>query len=270
MEKYLILFGAGASYGSDDPNFTPPLGGKALFNALFYFDPNGWGKLSKEQCKLFIDDFEVGMESISKNYPEIMPPLQRAMAKYFFEFKPRNANLYHELARKISLYNWNGSLATLNYERLLMFALETAGVKPFFDKRNENSNKEIEICIPHGTCNIFCTSVIANNTTQFRNCEIDGPVKLLSVPDAFKKEIETNAVPPVMSYFIPSKETMSGLTFIKNQRKRLEELIKESSIIGIIGLKTRIHDEHIWRPLAETNASIVYCSGKTAGDEFKK
>lgn len=270
MAKYLILFGAGASHGSDDPSFTPPLGGLDLFNALVSFNPNGWGKLTQQQQIIFANDFEKGMESISKSHPAIMPPLQRTMAEYFFGFKPRNTNLYYDLAKKIAAQNWDGCLATLNYEQLLTIALNTTGNKPFIGKKDKAESKEIEICIPHGTCNVFCTSVIAHTTTQFANCTVDGPIKILSEPAEFKKEIINNAVPPVMSYFTPSKETMSGVTFIENQRKRLKELIEQASVIGIIGIRARLHDVHIWAPLSKTNASIIFCSGKSAGDEFRE
>ena len=52
----LIIFGAGASYGSD-VCYVPPLGNK-LFNALTAFDPNGWGKLPQKYQELLQNDFE--------------------------------------------------------------------------------------------------------------------------------------------------------------------------------------------------------------------
>jgi hypothetical protein len=269
MAKHLIIFGAGASHGSDDTKLTPPLGGIDLFNALVSFNPSGWGKLTETQAQLFQDDFEKGMEAIFKTQPANMLPLQRAMAAYFFGFKPKASNLYFELAKKITDSNWDGAIATLNYEQLLTISLNAAGNKPFVGKKDEITDKDIEICIPHGSCNIFCTSVQANTTTLFSNCNVDGPIKLISKPDEFKKEIENNQIPPAMSYFTPSKDTMSGVSFIENQRKRLEELIEEAATICIVGIKTRLHDEHIWEPLLKTDANIIYCSGKTAGEEFK-
>ena len=44
MAKYLIIFGAGASYGSDTGGLIPPLGAQ-LFDELARYNPNGWGSI---------------------------------------------------------------------------------------------------------------------------------------------------------------------------------------------------------------------------------
>jgi hypothetical protein len=269
MPKNLLLLGAGASYGSDDPTITPPLGGISLFNSLTEFDPVGWGKLPEEQAAIFQDDFEKGMVDILNGKSGNELRLQRAMAAFFFNFQPRNTNLYFDLAKKIKQLKWEGVIATLNYEHLLTVALTETGNHPFFRNKGLIQQDGIEICFPHGTCNIFCTAVKAHPTSVFINCEVDGPIKYVTAPEDFKKEIENNAIPPVMSYFVPSKDTMSGVSFIKNQRKRLEELIIAAERIGIIGIKVRTHDQHIWGPLSKTDAQITYCSGESAGKDFE-
>jgi hypothetical protein len=62
MMKTLILFGAEASYGSDNSGI-PPLGNN-LFSELARFNPPGWGSLSIEYRNTFNDDFEQGMQKI--------------------------------------------------------------------------------------------------------------------------------------------------------------------------------------------------------------
>lgn len=54
----LILFGAGASYGSKNRD-VPPLGDE-LFLALQQFNPDGWGSLSPSLAGKFRGDFEKG------------------------------------------------------------------------------------------------------------------------------------------------------------------------------------------------------------------
>lgn len=265
----LIIFGAGASYGSDTIN-TPPISNQ-LFDILASFSPNTWGALNKEQRLLFLNDFENGMKRISEINPHALPPLQRAMAAYFFSFSPRDVNLYMKLARKILRSNWKGVLTTYNYERLLELSLLSVGIQPVVG--SQAISNQIELCIPHGTCHIFCDSVRgAASGVSFSGIGVstDGPVSVVSNSQEFHSRIINDAFPPVMSYFLPSKKTTSGVSFINNQRKRFIQLVNEANKIAVVGLRLRKHDIHIWEPLESTNAKILYVSGKSAGDEYRE
>ena len=269
MLRDLIIFGAGASFGSDIA-VTPPLGYK-LFDDLVIFNPEGWGKIDTNLAGIFRKDFEIGMKELSQSNLHALPPLQRAMALYFFRFIPSKSNLYIRLAERIKKKNWQGAIATFNYERLLELSLLSEGFRPVAGRESTSSN-EIEICFPHGCCHLFCTSV--RGTAQGisfsgTNVSTNGPIEVISDSLAFRDRIINDAFPPVMSYFIPSKITTSGASFIKNHRTRFSELVSQSSIIAVVGLCVRPHDVHIWEPLSETSAKIIYCSGKQGGAEFK-
>ncbi len=265
----LIIFGAGASFGSDSAH-VPPLGSE-LLDTLAEFFPNAWGAIPekyKNACRM---DFEQGMQLLSDEQPTLLPPLQRAMAAYFFNFLPQKTNLYLRLAKLIKLSNWNlkGSLVTFNYERMLPHSLYVNGLQPTVGSKPANSN-QIEICLPHGCCNLFCEAVKAYGNIVFTGIGIstDGEIKEINNPLEFHQRITSDKFPPVMSYFEPKKRTTSGVSFITNQRKRYEELVLDSTEIAIIGLKVRPHDNHIWDALAKTQAQVIYCSGKRGAIEF--
>lgn len=265
MSENVILFGAGASFGSDSIN-TPPLGSE-LFEALSAFNPDGWGRLPSDLADLFRTDFETGMKQVPGH---LLPPLQRVMAAYFFRFVPRRTNLYYQLAERILSRNWDGALVTINYERLLELSLMGASLCPVVG-RESNAANEVEICLPHGCCHIFCDSVRGSArgiSFSGRAVRTSGPVKVISDPDEFRSRIQGDAFPPVMSYFDPQKITTSGTNFITNQRERYSVLISAASSIAIVGVRVRPHDAHIWGPLAETNADIIYCSGAEEEDRF--
>lgn len=269
MGNNLIIFGAGASFGSDKSG-TPPLG-KDLFDALCSFNLEGWGQISKEFSTIFHEDFEVGMRYLAEKHSHFLPPLQRAMAEFFFNFMPQSTNFYIKLAEKVRNKKWAGSLATLNYERLLESSLISTGIQPIVGKTAE-SQYEIELCLPHGCCHIFCESVRGTArgiSFSGQNVTTNGPVKVITNQQEFSSRIANDAFPPVMSYFDPAKKTTSGVSFIENQRRRFSELVINASIIGIVGLKVRPHDKHIWDPISKSDSKIVYCSGITAGNEFK-
>lgn len=267
MTKYLIIFGAGASFGSDNNN-VPPLGSD-LFFALQRFNPDGWGKIDGNLANSFQFDFETTMPLLN---PHTMPPLQRAMAAYFFRFQPTQNSLYYKLANLIFQKAWDGALATFNYERLLEISLIAAGIQPFI-RNAPNHKKPIELCIPHGACHIFCQAVRGSAqgiSFSGPNITTNGPVEVIADPQVFQNRIVNDAFPPVMSYFEPAKRTTSGANFIEAQRIRFADLVDKAKKIAIIGLRVREHDKHIWEPLSKTNAKLIYCSGKSAGDEFSR
>jgi hypothetical protein len=273
--KNLIIFGAGASYGSDNCDKVPPLGNK-LFSALQEFDPSGWGKLDGLVAKEFEDDFEKAMNNLFSLNPYDIMPLQRSMAFYFFRFQPTLNNLYCHLAKLIFKRQWDGALITLNYERLLEIALNSVGISTYYvrtapPKFGISNTPSIELCIPHGACHIFCPAIKGGGKIKWdaSSTVTSGRVELVNEQDAFDKRIK-DGLPPVMSYFVPSKQTTSGIDFINEQRKRYKDLVGEADNIAIIGLKVREHDKHIWEPLANTKAKLIYCSGKEGADEFSK
>ncbi len=150
MTENLIVFGAGASTGSDTSR-TPPLG-NGLLSALQQFNPNIWNRIPSNLISHFTNDFEKGMEEISNNYSTGLAPLQRSMAEYFFQFYPSMNNLYIKLARKMVNKDWDGAFTTLNYERLLEKSMLTNNIALCV---GPSTNSQIEICFPHGCCHFF-------------------------------------------------------------------------------------------------------------------
>lgn len=268
MANSLILFGAGASYGSDSIG-TPPLGA-ALFDELQHFNPPGWGRLPSDISDVFLDDFEAGMRNLSKSKSHAMPPLQRAMAAYFFNFIPRTTNLYVQLGRRIVDSKWKGAIATLNYERLLELSLLHVGLQPVVNTVPQGE-RHIELCLPHGCCHIFCETARGGSRAVSMSgvgISTSGRIIVITNPSEFLARITRDAFPPVMSYFEPQKRTTSGVNFIRSQRARWTSLVSEASIITLIGIRVRSDDEHIWNPLTQTKGELIYCSGARAAEEF--
>lgn len=266
----VILFGAGASYGSNNRN-VPPIGDD-LFFALQQFNPTGWGSLPSSITQEFQGDFENGMTKLSQTHSHAMPILQRAMAAFFFNFIPTENNLYHILAKRIKESDWRGAIATLNYERLLEISLIYEGIQPVVGSEVKGKN-QIELCFPHGCCHLFCEGIKASaRGVSFSGVGVsfDGPIKIISNLQEHNYRINNDAVPPVMSYFEPQKNTSAGVSFVRGQRERWSQLISQSRVIAAIGIRVRERDSHIWNPLKETPAKIVYCGGSTGGQEFAR
>lgn len=306
MGRALILFGAGASFGSDAGE-TPPLG-QCLYNALAGFSPETWGRVSLTEAASFLEDFEKGMKAFADARPTQVDVLQRAMAAYFFQFKPSLTSAYVRLAKRIRDQNWNGALATLNYERLLTLSLRQAGLCVQY--RPPELYTDLELLLPHGCCNLFGnirapqstpgvpgdnlvaqrrtilklprradgTEIPVNLVTQNggpiafgERVMLDGEeIREIDAPDQYAKELRESTVPPVMSRFQPDKQTRAGVSFIVGQRQRFADLVRSAPVVAIVGVKVRPHDQHIWNPLAQTSARLVYCAGESAVPEFEQ
>jgi hypothetical protein len=80
---------------------------------------------------------------------------------------------------------------------------------------------------------------------RLRKCHsCQGPIQLdgnsrraIEAPEDFDEELRTNAIPPVMSYFRPDKQTRSGVSFIAQQRDRFDKLVETAPTVAIVGIK---------------------------------
>jgi hypothetical protein len=193
------------------------------------------------------------------------------MAGFFYRYGPTKDSLYARLAKRIEKAQWSGAIVTLNYERMLPLAFSRAGISAFCGPPAEKA-PPVELCFPHGCCHLFCESVMGNAaaiTMDGRAVNTNGPVIAVDEPREFWLRIRTQAFPPVMSYFEPSKFTTSGTNFITEQRARLQKLIVHADKIAVIGVAVREQDAHIWGALANAKSAIYYCSGKSAKSAFE-
>lgn len=269
MRRHLLFLGAGASFGSHpEKSNVPPLGAD-LFDELSRFDKSTWSLVPPEIQSVYRDDFEKGMLALNERLPHALTIVQRSMAAFFFRFAPTPSNLYVKLAKGIKATEWTGSVATLNYERMMQLALMNQGCKLFINARNSEG---IELCLPHGCCNLFCESVRGLSSAVSmagKSVTTHGPIVSVDHPDIFWSRIRHDAFPPVMSYFEPSKFTTSGADFIAAQRTRLSSLILEAAAIAVVGVQVREQDSHIWDSLAQTDARIYYCAGESAAQLYE-
>lgn len=201
MAQNLIIFGAGASYGSDSSG-VPPLT-TDLFDTLASFNPPGWGRLDTAWADEFRQDFEAAVRKLSEANAHAMAPLQRAMAAFFFNFRPGPNSLYVALAKAIAGNRWDGALGTLNYERLLELSLLSQGVQPFIGHPPSHLSR-VELCLPHGCCHIFSSAVRGSaRGISFSGPNIrtsGGKPEVIGDPEQFRQRIENDAFPPIMSH----------------------------------------------------------------------
>lgn len=254
----VVFLGAGASYGSEPTARVPPLGDK-LFEELTWFAPGTWGALPPEWASQFRTDFEPAMASFI-NSGGFGAPLQWDMAEYFFsQFSATKSSVYAALIRDLASNIDQCLFVTINYELLLFQARAIAGV----------ATDKFQICLPHGNSCLCCEGVSATHGVKFiGGVSTGGRVRIFRDLADFRVEKTRNIFPPVMSYFEPNKFTVSCANFIQAERHRFEQVILSAEKVALVGVRVHPVDKHIWQPLANTQAPILYLSGPSAASEF--
>lgn len=218
------------------------------------------------------NDFEQGMQILANSQSTLLAPLQRSMAGFFFRFVPSRNSLYVKMANLIKQSQWNlrGALISFNYERMLPIALTRSNLRPILlPSPQEIRDNCIELCLPHGACNIFCGGIQGHGFAFSSGIIFEGGrPEIIIEPQQFWRRITGDVIPPIMSYFVPNKINASGRDFIIKMRERYKTLVLGANKIAIIGLRVRPHDHHIWDPLSKTHAKIIYCAGNQAHSEF--
>lgn len=281
--KFVFLFGAGASYGSDGKHLhaadkLPPLG-KDLFVKLSTDTAlRTWNNLSSEIKDLFgSKHFEEAMDYLdnTQNWADESVQRDLDLFRYFSRFSPQPSNLYWKLSilisRKLSSQSWSGAIATLNYDRMIEESLMRNKVftvvkgVTFYDDNlpRLSDNQLIEVCYPHGACQFF----LGQNWFQGEGNIVFGPdsraVQTAGVNHILKKDnipiaCDKKQIPMICRYQSSKRPTVKNY-FIDLQQERTQQIIQTAESITIIGVYCSFKtDNHIWDALDKSNAIIHY------------
>ncbi len=264
----VILFGAGASYGSEQSTpYCPPLGA-GLFDELQKRYPDAWGTVPKEKRGLFVPNFEPGMKELWDSNWHGTSALMRAMADYFAMFRPLEGNSYSRLIEHLSSHGAiaGTTFSTLNYECLLEYAIRNNRLKLRYDSPEPSSAETLSILKIHGSCNFLPASVSASAAAisySANSIGWDGEIRIVDVP-LVRPFVTHNAFYPAMAIFMEGKPVRSHQGAISMMQTWWKEAVLKADRIGIVGVKPNVPDDHIWGPLAESNSEVVVIGDTTA------
>ncbi|SSG05945.1 hypothetical protein [Klebsiella quasipneumoniae] len=238
-----VLFGAGASNGSESQNIkTPPLG-KDLFSEL---DRLGgyFNKLSNElKCVFLENGFESGMLEVP-NDSRIINPLQNELAAYLSSFTPTINSAYVELFEKIAEIN-KINLITLNYDLLIEISLELCNT--YGNHRNRLSPPLLKL---HGSSNFIPDIPIESIKIKAFDCGgffESSDIKILKQQEVGAWCTKTKEdFSPVMCMYDKNKKMVICGSYLTRAKKTYRDLIEKSNLIIIIGTKYIPHDKHVW------------------------
>lgn len=256
----VILFGAGASYGSEHVRpYCPPLG-EALFDDLRKLYPQAWGALPEDLRPKFVPNFEPGMGHLWDNDPHNVPLLLRCMACYFARFRPLERNAYTRLLDHLGA---RGALdgtyfSSLNYDCLFEYAARDFDLTIDYFASNASDLRVLTAWKIHGSCNFLPTDVSAAASLvsyAASGVVVDGGIEAV---DAAKVGpfVAQSAFYPAMAVYMEGKPIHSCPSVIKELQSKWANAVVSAETVGLVGVRPNPQDPHIWEPLANTRARI--------------
>lgn len=269
----VLLFGAGASYGSGAVLPEPPPLGPHLFDELQRHSC-AWASIPAEYASGFRADFEVGMKAyydsaLGKTLDLLA--LTHGMARFLGGFSCAPGNVYGQIAQAIQSSRRRVVLASLNYDLLLEEALGGEGI--VFDDRMRAISRYlwrqtteiapatgIPLLKPHGSANFFdMGSATFAPVSPIPGRGAGEPFIDSLRPDLWRRFIlGQTGRPAIMSLYMPTKEALFGTDALGEVRTILETELMQAAQVCIVGVALRPEDDHVWGPIRRTAAQINY------------
>ena len=266
--KRVVLFGAGASFGSRSILPVPPPLGVDLYKLLARAFPKSWGAVSGSLKERFEEHFEIGMGELWSMYPAAMSPLKdgapspnvlmQDLARFFMSFRiaPNQQDLYSRfLLELLKRSKANDTcFATLNYEILLEQAMYTLRLRS-------------RVARPHGGCHLWPKGggkiwVSGRALGQGLN-SVSATVKPLRLQTIEKLLNKPNqAKYPCMAIYVKGKVTQMAQRYLWRIQNRLHRHISACESLSLIGVRPWPEDHHIWDSVFQTNATVFYVGSR--------
>lgn len=266
----VVLFGAGASFGSGDVYPKPPPLGADLFPVLRRLYAT-WREIPEALSNIFQKNFELGMADVIEKHGFAIAPLMREMAIFFsiFGISKGANNRYLKLVKAAATHRdivWS----SLNYECLLEIAGSQLGhAINYFKDPAANGSKELPVWKLHGSCNFRVTGLDATRGVQFGTGVIFGggiePIDPQKVREIYQG---STALYPAMALYAHKKPVSMSPAPIQEAQQRWAAHVRNSVRLVVVGVRPNPDDDHIWQPLAETPGEVAYVGSKELFDEW--
>lgn len=258
----LILFGAGASYGSESVIPRPPPLGSQLFALLRSTFPRTWGGISTELASQFTASFEVGMGAVLSSGSHDVPVLMQQIAMFFAQFRPGPGNAYCELIERLDRAGKSRDLefASLNYECLLELCIfSMARSVEYFSRMQRSAARAVIVWKVHGSCNFLPgPEIVATRGVSFGA----GVLFNTSVRAVDPKEVATyctgdTSLYPAMAHYAPGKAVQIAQPVIQQIQASYAQSVESAESIAIVGVRPNMDDQHVWQPLSKARGHVI-------------
>ncbi|MCF2346265.1 SIR2 family protein [Enterobacter hormaechei] len=260
-----LIFGAGASYGSEAKGVPTPPQGDYLFGELEKLNGAFSGLPEEIKHEFREKGFEQGM-LIVPNDSSIINPLQKELALYLSAFKPSENNVYVKLFRMLGDLINEIHLMTLNYDLLIEQSLAISGVKYV---RYGVYEGEVSLLKVHGSSNFvpdvgeaLLGGMTAVNCGSF--IRTDRMICLNSHDDIQRwcDSAKSDFLSPMMCMYNKEKRAVINKEMIEALKSDFIKAVTESETVVIVGVKYVQHDHHIWDAILDSKADVIVVDPK--------
>ena len=265
----VVLFGAGASFGSEHVSPTRPPLGAGLYDELCRVYPDAWGILPAAARHQFVPNFELGMKQLWETGGHDVPVLLRCIAQYFTQFRALHGNTYARLLEHLA---FRGALegtyfSSLNYECIFEIAARQYGIRSIeYAPKSPSTANELSVWKLHGSCNFLPSSIAAASAAVSFSANAvtwDGEVRIVDPVEA-RAFIERSAFYPAMAVYMEGKPIHSHPALIYEFQRKWTDAVASAVAIGLVGVAPNPADVHLWKPLAEAEGTVVAIGDESA------
>jgi hypothetical protein len=270
---HVILFGAGASYGSGAVDPQPPPLGDQLFDLLARTFPASWGALSNDDQARFRESFELGMGALLATGSHSVPPMMQEFAVLFSRYQVRPGNAYSALIESLEKTGKlaDTSFASLNYECLLEWALMLRR-RPvaYFGPRQGF----LDVWKLHGSCNflpgpgLHVAPASTGITFSGSGLKFDSGIEPVE-PSTVGHRLRQTGLYPAMAYYAQGKDIQMSEPSILMVQRMYAEAVARATSVAVVGARPNVDDHHVWDPLSSTRARVLLVGGKDAYEDWR-
>lgn len=224
LTKNIVLFGAGASFGSHDVlPYAPPLGSD-LYDELRSSFSGTWGCLPPTFHQSFTNSFEDGMKVIwdSGDFSQNIAILMKNMGYYFSEFhirKPTN-NLYFHFIKELKPKIGDTLFSTLNYDLIFELAANLNGLSADYWGDKYESSEQIIFWKLHGSCNIRSSGFSLDSGIHFTSgVGFESALRAMNQIETREYCSSYEGLYPAMCLYMKSKPIQIGYYALKSQQQ---------------------------------------------------
>ncbi len=272
--KNIVLFGAGASFGSKNIIPESPVLGGDLFIKLVNLYPNTWGKIPQDYSSKFQEiNFEVGMLSIMESGQHWIGPLMQDMALYFTSFYPNNTknDSYSKFLNKLNARSLSNTLfSSLNYDCIFELAALHMGLNVNYNEISAQPNC-VSIWKLHGSCNFIPDpkSITLRRSASYGfGAQFNPNLLQVSPYEAKQWILGDTALYPAMCMFTIGKPSQLSPHIFAAYQKKWAELVNNAEKLFVIGVRPHLADTHIWHPIAQSTSKLFFVGDKNQYNEW--
>jgi len=274
--KVVLLFGAGASAFSGpvryrgDLNKSPPLGcgPNGLFAALLEEGGIAASFPAEVQAAL-IADFEAGMRRLERMPGTWHCAFQRQIALHLASYRIRPHNHYLELLALPYLRSREVQYSTINYDMLLDQALSNYGLQIEGAPKDSPNPQFVTLLKLHGACNVLTkiqNHIHGNEVIDAPfgfHSPIGGSSGKLYLARSYReierwcRDYENEQFAPVIAQYVREKTFLTHAEAFEGMQAFWAKKVLTAKAVVLIGVRYVPGDEHIWKPLFESNAELL-------------